>query len=380
MVRIIERKRHQQTCEECGKDFKSFMPTAKFCSPSCLSVARYKRRRNTCCVCGANFTGGQAKTCSRECLKALNASREPRKSHNQSRHTTHLKETPDKTHKKFLTCPHCGKTGYGGNRTVYCSVICGERAFLKKCENSGVNHTCVECGKVFKAYPGHGRKYCSLSCSLKRSHRDLCLVEKTCTECGMFFKAKTRGRHLFCEVCSTKHILDSAKKHGKRLGVLVGVGSGGAQAGAANSRWNPQSPFHGQHVIQLKYRDICFLYFKKECCICSSSGSIDVHHIDGQADDPRIENLMPMCRRCHNKVHSFVKKGAGAESYLKALSSVFPEWEKQRQSKLWPNQNCGIKREPGASGQTSGGESEPKAGSDASQGQRLVPGFIDLGL
>jgi len=51
------------------------------------------------------------------------------------------------------------------------------------------------------------------------------------------------------------------------------------------------------------YRRIAFNEHGRECSECDSSEAIEVHHIDGDRNNNEPENLLPLCRRCHSKVH-----------------------------------------------------------------------------
>ena len=52
-----------------------------------------------------------------------------------------------------------------------------------------------------------------------------------------------------------------------------------------------------------KIRGRCFDEYDEECDHCGSGEDVDVHHIDGDATNNNIENLIPLCRSCHKKVH-----------------------------------------------------------------------------
>lgn len=60
-------------CLECGADFKMrFRRTEKFCSENCKTafynkIAREKKEKKVCIICGKQFDGRNRKYCSAEC-------------------------------------------------------------------------------------------------------------------------------------------------------------------------------------------------------------------------------------------------------------------------------------------------------------------------
>lgn len=53
-----------------------------------------------------------------------------------------------------------------------------------------------------------------------------------------------------------------------------------------------------------KHRKVCFEKYEKKCSNCQSNQNVEVHHIDGDADNNALGNLIPLCRDCHIEVES----------------------------------------------------------------------------
>lgn len=51
------------------------------------------------------------------------------------------------------------------------------------------------------------------------------------------------------------------------------------------------------------YRNKCLEEKGTDCQICSSRENIVAHHINGDRSDNRLQNLIPVCRVCHGKIH-----------------------------------------------------------------------------
>lgn len=56
--------------------------------------------------------------------------------------------------------------------------------------------------------------------------------------------------------------------------------------------------------MEATHRRKCFAVNDRECTICSHSRRVVVHHADGDATNDSISNLVPLCDRCHRKVHN----------------------------------------------------------------------------
>lgn len=66
-----------------------------------------------------------------------------------------------------------------------------------------------------------------------------------------------------------------------------------------------------------QYREKCLREKEEKCHICGVNENIVVHHIDGNATNDEIGNLLPLCEKCHKKVH-----GDSAVSYSTKIEDL----------------------------------------------------------
>ena len=55
---------------------------------------------------------------------------------------------------------------------------------------------------------------------------------------------------------------------------------------------------------EVGYRTLCFRYHKKECIICKEDKIVEVHHLDENRENNKIDNLVPLCPTHHKYLHS----------------------------------------------------------------------------
>jgi hypothetical protein len=54
---------------------------------------------------------------------------------------------------------------------------------------------------------------------------------------------------------------------------------------------------------KLGYREKCLAQKINACNVCGTDDSLIVHHLNGDQADDRLDNLMPVCRSCHTRIH-----------------------------------------------------------------------------
>lgn len=57
--------------------------------------------------------------------------------------------------------------------------------------------------------------------------------------------------------------------------------------------------------MSMDYREKCLSQKINACSVCGTNDSkLVVHHIDGDPNNHDLDNLTPMCKSCHSKLHT----------------------------------------------------------------------------
>lgn len=200
----------------------------------------------------------------------------------------------------------------------------------EKCKNDYNNahrkvftKICEHCGESYETTQRRQR-FCSLSCSISGVE---VIRTVTCRDCGVTFERKGRGHQWYCTPCRNKRnvMYTNASSLKRDPTKKVGVGSGNAQWREANHAWNPDGRYH-DYVRSQGYESgftrVCYDNWKKACAVDNTHvGVIDVHHINGVRNDNRPGNLVPLCRKCHGKLHHTFKPKTEQE-YIAATLEI----------------------------------------------------------
>lgn len=254
-------------------------------------------------------------------------------------------------------CDQCGQPfAPYTKRTRFCCSKCKDA--WNNAHKQQHTLTCQGCGAVFTS-PQRRAKYCSVSCGLKHG---VPVKQCICVDCGLVFTFKGRTRRQHCDACTPawESRRQMAWRSAKDPGIKLGVGSGGAQMRESNHRWNPDGAYHDRlrgQGYEAGYTRVCFEHWDKACAVnAAHTGIIDVHHINGVRNDNHPDNLVPLCRVCHARVHR--GKYATAAEYVQATMAILPE-------------ECRIKIAELSGKPVASGQSEPKAAHECSQGQSI---------
>lgn len=118
----------------------------------------------------------------------------------------------------------------------------------------------------------------------------------SCIDCGTEFEAKRKDTQR-CPICKAKRrslqvMLSRKRKHPE---IEIGVGSGRSsknQKGLNN---------HNTTTGVAIYRT---LIEKDRCAWCGSTKNLLVHHKDEDRTNPDPSNLICLCKKCHQNLHT----------------------------------------------------------------------------
>lgn len=188
-----------------------------------------------------------------------------------------------------------------------------------------ITKTCTICGKEFDVIPcrEHTAKYCSKKCADKSRKGNL---NCTCEFCGKKFHKKqyhiNKTKHITCskECCYKLRSLLYSGKNNHQYGLKGNLNA--SFKGEKIRRINHNNvdikvymPFHPhadrsgrviEHrlIVEQNYKLFNQKYFEEKNGIIVLKKTTQIHHINFNHNDNRIENLMPVTRSEHTSIHN----------------------------------------------------------------------------
>jgi len=79
--------------------------------------------------------------------------------------------------------------------------------------------------------------------------------------------------------------------------------------------------------MTVTHRQRCFEEYDRLCQSCDATGTLDVHHIDGDQTNNSLENLIPLCKSCHRKVHNHTPDTRTIEKLIPRMDDPQPAFD-----------------------------------------------------
>lgn len=123
-------------------------------------------------------------------------------------------------------------------------------------------------------------------------------IEKTCPVCGKVFETQKnhpREKTVCSRACSNTYFRS-------------GENNGNYKNGGCGDK---------------VYRTICFSKKEKKCVVCGFDKIIEVHHLDGDNNNNKVSNLIPLCPNHHKMIHTNKYKKEIEELIEESLEGKF---------------------------------------------------------
>lgn len=192
---------------------------------------------------------------------------------------------------------------------------------------------CLECNKIIP-YERKENKFCSLSCGaiynnrVKYGNRE---KYKNCLNCGKLFKIKYKSKTDFCSAtCKHNYNFTEFIQKWKKGEITGNYSSGG---------------------IHEYLREYLLKKYNYECAECgwgiinehTETIPLEVHHIDGNPDNNKEENLVVLCPCCHSLTKT--QKGANVSKrslYRAQYKGITQEKHKEYKKRKFFQRTCQI--------------------------------------
>jgi endogenous inhibitor of DNA gyrase (YacG/DUF329 family) len=174
-----------------------------------------------------------------------------------------------------------------GGESMYCGRSCNTQAANHK-KWGEYNKNCPICGK---RKPNLAAKYCGPTCveTARQTRKEEHLPSRPCEVCGKTFRPQTTtqpGR--FCSK-PCKNLAHSRE-----------------MAGAYNPAWregaDAKRAAYAKEIIAL--RPVVRERDGNKCVVCETQHKLQMHHIDLDASNQDMANLVTLCKTCHEAFHA----------------------------------------------------------------------------
>lgn len=184
---------------------------------------------------------------------------------------------------------------------------------------------CVTCGRVRSI---HARDECSACAHYRREHGAFRPVDpltgrvprvpdqRVCVTCGRLREVHVRGECFACRSYRRRHGV--ARPYGAQDGRPIGSGSR-TLTGPLHPGWKDDGITYGAGYMRAR-RAIPTL---GTCELCGNAPAYDRHHWNRNETDNRLENLVALCRSCHQVVHRYAYGPSGRTSLRRAESAGY---------------------------------------------------------
>lgn len=220
--------------------------------------------------------------------------------------------------KVLLECPNCGQEFMKEKGQVNRNLKLGHRNFCsKKCATQFAITSkfvpCDCCGKLLKRTQSelyrNKQNFCSQSCAAKINNKARKQI-KLCVSCG---KPLKRNGAKFCS---------NACQFDKQYIDFVSDWKSGKNDGTTSSDMKVLSGYIRRYLFE-KYESKCSICGWSEVNPYTGRIPLEVHHIDGDADNNSEDNLSLVCPNCHSLTESY--RGANRGNGRNVIWRPYPK-------------------------------------------------------
>ena len=94
--------------------------------------------------------------------------------------------------------------------------------------------------------------------------------------------------------------------------------------GERNPRWNGGTSEYPGHAEFKRNRIIKLKETAGKCEICGNRATV-VHHVDESKENHALENMIPLCRKCHGTIHNCEEGGNRTSKYKRLYGMTIKE-------------------------------------------------------